>query len=166
MSGARDQARDRLAAAQAAQRRRDRRLLVVGAVAFVLVLVGAGIGFQSWRAHRAPSASAYAATVTAAPLAVTDGQPLRLGAASAPATVTLYEDFHCPHCADFEDEFGPTLTAAQAAGTVRLELYPMAFIDDGSHAAANAMACAAEAGFGQPYYLGLFANHTLQWSDQ
>jgi hypothetical protein len=27
------------------------------------------------------------------------------------------------------------------------------------------MACAAEAGFGQGYYLGLFANHTLQWSD-
>jgi protein-disulfide isomerase len=27
------------------------------------------------------------------------------------------------------------------------------------------MACAAEAGFGQAYYLGLFANHTLQWSD-
>ena len=29
----------------------------------------------------------------------------------------------------------------------------------------NAMACAAEAGFGQAFYLGLFANHTLQWSD-
>ena len=28
------------------------------------------------------------------------------------------------------------------------------------------MACAAEAGFGQTYYLGLFANHTLQWSDE
>ena len=41
----------------------------------------------------------------------------------------------------------------------------MAFIDDGSTAAANAMACAAEAGFGQAFYLGLFANHTLQWSD-
>jgi protein-disulfide isomerase len=41
----------------------------------------------------------------------------------------------------------------------------MAFIDEGSLTAANAMACAAEAGFGQAYYLGLFANHTLQWSD-
>ena len=42
----------------------------------------------------------------------------------------------------------------------------MSFIDEGSAAAANAMACAAEAGFGQNYYLGLFANHTLQWSDE
>ena len=38
----------------------------------------------------------------------------------------------------------------------------MAFIDAGSAAAANAMACAAEAGFGRAYYSGLFANHTLQ----
>ena len=42
----------------------------------------------------------------------------------------------------------------------------MSFIDEGSAAAANAMACAAEAGFGQPFYLGLFANHTLRWSDE
>ena len=41
----------------------------------------------------------------------------------------------------------------------------MAFIDEGSAAAANAMACAAEAGFGQSYYAGLFANHTLHWCD-
>ena len=42
----------------------------------------------------------------------------------------------------------------------------MSFIDEGSAAAANAMACAAEAGFGRPFYLGLFANHTLRWSDE
>jgi protein-disulfide isomerase len=41
----------------------------------------------------------------------------------------------------------------------------MSFIDEGSVTAANAMACAAEAGFGQAYYLGLFANQNLQWSD-
>ncbi len=166
MPGAHDQARARIAAEQAAQRQRDRRVLVIGAVAFVLVLAGAGIGFQAWRSHRAPSASPVAGSATAAPMVVTNGQPLRLGGATAPAGVTLYEDFHCPHCADFEDEFGPTLTAAQNAGVASVDLYPMAFIDRGSFAASNAMACAAEAGFGQPYYLGLFANHTLQWSDQ
>jgi len=41
----------------------------------------------------------------------------------------------------------------------------MSFIDEGSASAANAMACAAEAGFGSPYYEGLFANATLRWSD-
>src|SRR5207342_2185769 len=93
------------------------------------------------------------------------GKPIPLGSADAPVTITLYEDFHCPHCADFEEEFGPTITQAQESGTARVELYPMSFIDEGSITAANAMACAAEAGFGQAYYLGLFANHTLQWSD-
>ena len=80
-------------------------------------------------------------------------------------TITLYEDFHCPHCGQFEEQFGPTITQAQESGAARVELYPMSFIDEGSVTAANAMACAAEAGFGQAYYLGLFANQNLQWSD-
>jgi protein-disulfide isomerase len=80
--------------------------------------------------------------------------------------IALYEDFHCPHCADFEAEFGPMLNAAHTDGTATVELYPMAFIDEGSFRAANAMACAAERGFGPAYYSALFANHTLSWSDQ
>jgi len=41
----------------------------------------------------------------------------------------------------------------------------MAFVDEGSAPAANAMACAAEAGFGARYRLGLFAHSTLRWDD-
>ena len=41
----------------------------------------------------------------------------------------------------------------------------MAFIDAGSTAAANAFACAAEAGLRPGYYAGLFANQILRWSD-
>ena len=99
------------------------------------------------------------------PVTITDGKPVSWGSAGAPVTVELYEDFHCPHCADFEEEFGQTLTDAQAAGTIRLRIFPMAFIDAGSASAANAFACAAEAGFGAAYDTGLFANHTLDWSD-
>lgn len=153
------------AAEQAARRRRDARLLGVLALALVLLLVGGGIALQHWRTSRAPAAGP-TANLNFAPVAVVDGKPLVLGQSGAKVRLTLYEDFHCPHCADFEAELGPTITAGQEAGHVSVELYPMAFIDAGSAAAANAMACAAEAGFGQPYYLGLFANHTLQWSDQ
>ena len=106
-----------------------------------------------------------ATAATGSPVTLADGRPLVLGQPDAPVTVTLYEDFHCPHCAEFEAEFGSTLTAAQQNGQVKIELYPMAFIDQGSTAAANAMGCAAQAGFGQGYYLGLFANHTLRWTD-
>jgi hypothetical protein len=127
-------------------------------------LVAGGIAFQAWRTSRAPSA-APSVSVSASPVTITNGRPIPLGSAAAPVTITLYEDFHCPHCADFEEQFGSSHYPSQEAGAARLELYPMAFIDEGSLTAANAMACAAEAGLGQAYYLGLFANHTLQWSD-
>jgi protein-disulfide isomerase len=156
--------RARLAAVQAAARRRDQRILIAVVAAFVLLVVAAGIGFQAWRTNRSPSAVP-STSVSASPVTITNGQPIVLGSLEAPTTITLYEDFHCPHCADFEEQFGPVITQAQESGTARVGLYPMAFIDEGSTAAANAMACAAEAGFGQAFYLGLFANHTLQWSD-
>lgn len=156
--------RARLEAEQAAARRRDQRILLSVVVAFVVLVVAGGILFQAWRTHRSPSA-APSATASASPVAITNGRPIPLGSPDAPVTITLYEDFHCPHCADFEEQLGPTITQAQESGAARVELYPMAFIDEGSVTAANAMACAAEAGFGQAYYLGLFANHTLQWSD-
>jgi protein-disulfide isomerase len=156
--------RARLAAEQAAARKRDRRILIAVVAGFVLVVVAAGIGFQAWRTYRSPAAVP-SSSASASPVTIVTGQPIVLGSSQAPTTITLYEDFHCPHCADFEEQFGPIITQAQESGAARIELYPMAFIDEGSVAAANAMACATEAGFGQAYYRGLFANHTLQWSD-
>ncbi len=155
----------RLAAEQAAARRRERRILVAVVVAFVVLLVGGGIGFQAWRTNRAPTAAPTPLPVASAPATITNAAPIVWGSAEAPVTLSLYEDFHCPHCADFEEQFAGVLTRAQQSGQIRVELYPMAFIDEGSAAAANGMACAAEAGFGPSYFAGLFANHTLLWSD-
>jgi len=156
--------RARLAADQAAARKRDQRILLSVVAAFVVVVVAGGILFQGWRTSRSPSATP-SASASASPVAITNGRPIPVGSAAAPVTITLYEDFHCPHCGQFEEQFGPTITQAQESGAARVELYPMSFIDEGSVTAANAMACAAEAGFGQAYYLGLFANQNLQWSD-
>ena len=154
-----------LADQQAAQRRKERRLLAVIVTAVVVVLVGGGIGLQAWRANRAPEAGSATSGQTSAPVTITAGQPISWGSTQAPVTIDLYSDFHCPHCAEFEEQFGQTLTDAQQAGQVELRIFPMAFIDSGSMSAANAFACAAEAGFGEAYYAALFANHTLDWSD-
>lgn len=154
----------RLQAELAAQRRSERRIVLAVAVALVVLVVGGGIGLQAWRANRAPSVDP-APSVSTSPVKITDGEPIVLGPADAPVTVRLYEDFHCPHCADFEEEFGPVLTEAQTAGRAKVAFYPMAFIDEGSPRAANAVACAAEAGFGPAYYAGLFGNGTLAWTD-
>jgi protein-disulfide isomerase len=126
--------------------------------------VAGGIGLQAWRTSRAPAAvpvpSPSAATAT-----ITTGRPVVLGDASAPVVVTLFVDFHCPHCAEFDQQYAQVLDHARQSGRARLEIYPMAFIDEGSASAANAFACAAEAGFGPGYYAGLFANRNLSWND-
>jgi protein-disulfide isomerase len=149
----------------AARQQRERRIFIVVALALVALIIGGGIALQAWRTGRAPIVSARP-SINATPIQVSDGKPLLLGSDHASVTITLYEDFHCPHCAEFEEEFGPTITAAQDQGKATVQLYPMSFIDAGSAAAANAMACAGEAGFGPAYYLGLFANPTLRWNDQ
>jgi protein-disulfide isomerase len=150
-------------AASAGKRQRERRFAVVASLVVLVLLVGGGIAFQAWRTGRAPDAASTIGSL--APVAIADGKPIVLGRSDAPVKLALYEDFHCPHCADFEEAYGPVLSAAQGSGKAAIELYPMSFIDAGSQSAANAMACAAEAGFGPSYYEGLFANATLRWSD-
>ena len=162
--GSRQQAE--LARQQAELRRRERRLLALVAAALVVVLVAAGIGFQAWRTGRAPSVAGGGAGAGFASVTIRSGQPIVLGKPGARVQIALYEDFHCPHCADFAEEYGPTLADLQARGVASVAVYPMAFIDEGSAAAANAMACAAVAGFGQAYYDGLFANPALRWTDR
>ncbi len=140
------------------------RLLLAAAViaAAVLLLVGPA-GYHAWRSGRSPRPPR--AQPSFGPVQLAAGRPIRLGRSSAPVTVALFEDFDCPHCGDFERRLGPALADLQRSGRVAVELYPMSFVDDGSKAAANAMACASTAGFGQAYRAGLFANQGLGWDD-
>jgi protein-disulfide isomerase len=154
----------RLAAEQSAARRRERRVLLAVLAGIVAVVVAGGIGLQAWRTGRAPAAVPVQSP-SAAAVSVATGRPVVLGDPSAPEVVTLYLDFHCPHCAEFDEEYAAVLDQARQSGRARIEVYPMAFIDDGSAAASNAFGCAAEAGFGPGYYAGLFANRNLAWND-
>jgi protein-disulfide isomerase len=151
-------------AEQAAARRRERWILLAVLAGLVVVVVAGGIGLQAWRTGRGPEPVAVAEP-SSPPVTLTAGQPVTSGAVNAPTVVALFADFHCPHCADFEADYGSVLDEARQSGRIRLEVYPMAFIDAGSMAAANAFGCAAEAGFAPGYYAGLFANPLLRWSD-
>jgi protein-disulfide isomerase len=151
-------------AEQAAARRRERWVLLAVLAALVVLVVAGGIGLQAWRTGRAPSPVAVA-DPSSPPATITTGQPVTFGAADAPKVVTVFADFHCPHCAEFHESYGPVLDSARQAGRIRLEVYPMAFIDAGSTAASNAFGCAVEAGFAPGYYAGLFGNPILRWSD-
>ena len=152
-----------LNAGPTANRPRQRLVLgiLLGAVALILI---ATISIISWqKSHQDPQAPA--AQPNFGPAAVTNGKPIVLGDHSAPVTLTLFEDFNCPHCVEFEGTLGSTITSLQRAGTVKVALYPMSFVTKRSPALANAMACAATEGFGQAYWNGLFSNNGLSWSD-
>ena len=149
---------------QAKQRRRDRRTLALVAVGIVVVLIAAGIGFQAWRTSRGPS-GVPSASSSATPVQLVNGQPVVFGRADAPVQIDLYEDFHCPHCADFEEQYAAAFDSAQQSGRAAIRFFPLTFVDPGSVSAGNGFACAAEAGFGQSYLKGLFANTSLEWNN-
>ena len=42
------------------------------------------------------------------------------------AVLSIYEDFQCPHCRDFEKAFGPTITKLIDSGAVAVDYYMVA----------------------------------------
>lgn len=166
--------------AEAAARLRRRRTTTI-TLAVVIVLLLGSAGLYGWYStHKQPvvepsvlsstassaSASASAARAYAA-VKVTDGAGLKIGLADAPNTVTIYSDFACSHCKDFEGAYGETLATLLQAGGISIEYWPLGFLSDGSARASNAMACAAERdpAFGQSLYSGIFGNYGLDWSN-
>jgi protein-disulfide isomerase len=121
--------RERIAArraAEAAARARDerRRRTVLGGVAAavaVLIALVVVIVVQTQRTSTAAGAMVPANTV--------DGTVISVGAAGAPVTVDLYEDFQCPNCKAFEDATGSTLAQLISDGTVQAHYHGMAFLD-------------------------------------
>jgi protein-disulfide isomerase len=128
---ARDERAQKVAAARAAARRaetRRRRSAIAGAVVAVLVVaVGVGVLVQSRRVS-AQRTSASAA-VNPGGTSGTAGQDIMVGRTSAPVTVTVYEDFQCPICRDFEKESGSTLRSLVQHGTVKVRYRPIAILD-------------------------------------
>ena len=142
--------RDELAA-QTARDTRDRRIrrrvgLILAATA-TAVLVFTGI----WLATTGPASPA-ATTATSGPTASgKDTWTIGVGQVDAPVRVDVYQDFMCPYCQRFEQANGPGLKQLVDAGTIRLEIHPMSFLDRTSQGArystraANAFVTVAQA---------------------
>jgi protein-disulfide isomerase len=119
---------------------RRRRNVVVGVVVAVVLLLVGGIGYavQSSR-------DATGETVTP-PHGITDQYALVRGDADAPVTVTVYEDFMCPFCGQFESASRETLDSLVESGDVKVEYRVISFLDrysngtDYSTRSANALA--------------------------
>ncbi|GAA1745036.1 DsbA family protein [Luedemannella helvata] len=151
---ARTRAREIRAAREAEQRRaakRKRIMSTVGGVVIVglvLAIVVAVVKAASGGDEKSTATTPTAAVV--APAGATTGGALTVGQAGAPVRVEIYLDYMCPYCGRFERANAGELNRLVADGTVRLELYPLAFLDrmsqgsEYSTRAANAVATVAD----------------------
>jgi protein-disulfide isomerase len=85
-----------------------------------------------------------------------------------PDSLDLWFDFYCPHCQDFEAEYGDTVDEMVEAGEVTLNLFPVALTGlntasgtDFSKRSANALYCVAEEtpDAAYPFMQALFATN-------
>jgi protein-disulfide isomerase len=121
----REKAAELRAEAERGQRRRRRSTMVVATVvALLAVVVVSGVAVQLVRTARNQA-------MGSAPHNLFDGG-IMVGRANAPVTVTLFEDFQCPICKQFEAESGKTLAGFVANGTVKIMYRPVAFLNEQS----------------------------------
>ena len=119
---------ERAAAAVIAQQRQEqrRRALILGGVLGVLLLIAVAL------IYGLSSKSDTSGAAATPPGGVTDTYSVVVGDASAPKTLTVYEDFQCPICRDFEAATRDKLAAAVDAGKVKVDYRMVAFLDRAS----------------------------------
>ncbi|MGX1884347.1 DsbA family protein [Streptomyces sp. NPDC055287] len=165
-------ARERLIQEREAQKARDKRrrtLIVAGAVVGVLGLA-AVVGILA--ANAGSDGDDDSASAVVAPEGTdAKGDPLiPVGATDAPSTLTVWEDFRCPACAQFENAFRDTIHELEAAGQIKVQYHLATLIDgnmggSGSLNAANAAACAQDVGKFVPYHDVLYQNQPPEPDD-
>lgn len=148
---------------QAAARKTEqrRRNLLVSSIVLVVIVVAVGITILVQQDRDDTSSD------SAAPAGVTDTYGIVRGDARAPVTVTIYEDFQCPFCKEFEAALGDMLTQHVDDGTIQIDYRPVAYLDrasstDYSSRALGTAACALDEGGPDVY----FALHELLFSHQ
>ncbi len=165
-------ARDRLVQQRERQRaseRRRRTLIVSSAVVGVLALaavvgvIAANSGGKSGKSEAGPLVAPSGATGK-------DGLAIQVGADGAPSTLTIWEDFRCPVCAQFENAFRDTVHQLENSGQIKVEYHLATIIDgnlggSGSLRAANAAACAQDAGKFPAYHDVLYRNQPQESVD-
>lgn len=155
------------------QQKRERRnsiLIQLGIAVAVLLVVGAVVIFFVMGNNNKPPAVAPSADGTISlqgtndvPFTVGD-TAITVGASDAPVTIDLYEDYSCPHCADYEAAVGPALYALAASGDVVVNFHPIQIVTAYGASAGSAATCVAtnDAQNWPDFHSALFANHSQQ----
>lgn len=149
--------------------RRRRQGIVAGSVVVVLAIAG---GIAVWASSAGDNGSKSANEVAVPKQASGGKRPaVPVGAAGAPSTLTVWEDFRCPACQQFETGFRPVIHELVDSGQLKNEYHLVTIIDGnsggkGSLNAANAALCAQDAGRFRDYHDVLYANQPPETQDK
>jgi protein-disulfide isomerase len=161
------------AEAEAAERKRERTIRIVGGVVVLVVVCGLlALGFFAGNSKDDPNEAVTADANAALPKGVpsdTYGVPVGTGWTAANAaklpTLEIWEDFQCPACKQVEEISGAANLALANDGKVKLLLRPTTFLDknfpqsnNSSARATAAWGCAIDAGRAEEYHSAVFAN--------
>lgn len=164
-------ARERLMAERAQEKSREKRrrgLIVGGAVVGVLALAAViGVVAANVGGDKKESAGPVVAPKGASGK---DSLAIPVGKADAKSTLTIWEDFRCPACAQFENTYRSTIHELTEKGQLKVEYHLATIIDgnmggEGSKRAANAAVCAQDAGKFPEYHDVLFSNQPAETDD-
>ncbi|MFF5493011.1 DsbA family protein [Streptomyces aquilus] len=165
-------ARERLAVErekQKAAERRRRTLIVAASVVCVLGLA-AVIGIVAANSGKDDGSDSAGPVVAPSGANGDDQLAIPVGKTDAKSTLTVWEDFRCPACKSFEDAYRSTIHELTGAGRLKVEYHLATIIDgnmggSGSRTAANAAACAQDAGKFTAYHDVLYENQPPETDD-
>ncbi|MER6255880.1 thioredoxin domain-containing protein [Streptomyces sp. NPDC001584] len=164
-------ARERLLVERERQKTRDKRRRTLVVAAAVVGVLGLATVVGVIAANTGKSGSAKAGPVVA-PSGATgkDALAIQAGKPEAKSSLTVWEDFRCPSCKFFEDNYRDVIHDLEAKGLLKVDYHLVTLIDrrmggSGSLKAANAAACAQDAGKFTEYHDLLFQNQPQEIDD-
>lgn len=165
-------ARERMADEREKQKKAEkrRRGLIVGASVLCVLGLAAVIGVIAANSGGDDESEASGPVVAPSGALGKDGLAIPVGEERAKATLTVWEDFRCPACKVFEQNYSPTIHELTESGWLKVEYHLVTLIDNGlggtgSRDAANAAACAQDAGKFAAYHDVLFENQPPESDD-
>ncbi|MFF7445016.1 MULTISPECIES: thioredoxin domain-containing protein [unclassified Streptomyces] len=165
-------ARERLAVEREKQKASEkrRRTLIVGASVVCVLGLAAVIGVVAANAGKDDGSDSAGPVVAPSGANGDDNLAIPVGKTSAKASLTIWEDFRCPACKSFEDAYRSTIHELTDSGQLKVDYHLATIIDGnmggtGSRKAANAAACAQDAGAFTAYHDVLYANQPAETDD-
>ncbi|WP_107450664.1 DsbA family protein [Streptomyces silvensis] len=165
-------ARERMAEERERQKARDkrRRVLLVSATVVAVLALAAVVGLLAANSGDDKKKDTSGPVVAPKGASGDGGLAIPLGKDGAKSKLTVWEDFRCPACKQFEDMYRSTINELTTQGKLKVEYHLATLIDgnmggSGSLRAANAAACAQDAGKFAPYHDELFKNQPPEPDD-